>query len=137
MASRPVTQSGGPLPRERGTTLQYALAPLITFHSSLFTHKAACRFFSAVFSVYSPWFMENRVRLHPIPENTVKQLIIKTLKQLTLAVAAVILAQTAFSQASPGEIHGRVFEKKGTVYEGTVIVWTMVQGSQRKTGIDD
>lgn len=42
-----------------------------------------------------------------------------------------------FAQASPGEIHGKILEKKDVPYPGNAIVWVEITGGVLKTGIDE
>jgi hypothetical protein len=60
-------------------------------------------------------------------------------KQLGLALMMVMLpaAKGLFAQAAPGEIRGRIFEKKDVAYPGNALVWVDVNGGTVKTQTDD
>jgi len=60
-----------------------------------------------------------------------------TIKKLLLASVVLLSAQYASAQASPGEIHGRIFEKKDVPCADQTIVWVNLAGGPRKTMLDD
>lgn len=60
-------------------------------------------------------------------------------KKIGLALLLMMLpaAHGLFAQASQGEIHGRIFEKKDVGYLGGAMVWVDINGGTIKTQTDD
>jgi hypothetical protein len=81
--------------------------------------------------------MESGTVFHPMCKKHVKPSIMNTMKRIMLLAVTVVTTVAANAQASPGEIHGRVFDKKDAPCLSTTVVWVDVAGSKRKTSLDE